>query len=576
MFQNSQVFEKVINQVTSNNSCQITHTDLSHRAMATSGYRFNRLDRMDEIQREHPRLVGSQSIDSLLREELQEDFCELSGKQKVLRGLQARRGKEDHSSMNTQMMKMDFTYNTSISNAQQEIKRCQDPTRLLVLTRSTIAGCELEVKSIGLVFEQVCQRLQENLANFKGYILKREKVAEEAKNTRNKEITKLVLLQDISEEENFVREIDWSSMTVQEFIGLACFDKKLSAAIQNHIVQSVRMHNKLIILADSAKETLAFDRYGSHVLIKLCHKSQEILESVLEMVSRDFYNLTKDEFGSKLLQSLIKIDPTAAEFIIRRLFSNWKKLTFNTPAIFLLTACLRITQNTDPTFKMLGSSLVECARHQFMPKYQKRVLVSYLEFCEESELDLFYEVFDFKNRLIHHFEDKYMVYIFRLLLKRGHKRTLKRLLTNLDHHKIQQFLDTKYSKFLLAKVLVESRLDGFADEITQKIIRTLEKKTESLDNLDTRSYPPSRNSLPRPSSTSPATPSSKIRDVVRMAPHDVWFLLLLALSSSRLCQDTSSQASEGLRSPVVEYKLIDLCRVITKFTPFSTHSVSSN
>ena len=416
---------------------------------------------------------------------------------------------------------------------------------LLVGTMAHGNKNELVFNSFDIFVQRLFNMLQSKLINHKGYFVKSRTQANSEEAASEDEASSQGNREPESLDFNLmgIGMIDWNLESSESFMEMVLKDKVKSACFQSYILQCEMIHPRLVRLADINKQRLIDDRYGNYILLKMCERSEYLLESTILYARDHFSELAVQEFGSKLIQVLMRMRPDMREFVLQKICEGWKHLTRKTPAIFMVTSCLRISPNYERRFKMIGRSLYQQASQILMPKYQKRVLVSYLEYCEENELEDFYNLLDFENKLLELFDDKYMVYIFRILLKRGNQSSERILLRWTKGARIWTFMKCKYSKFLLAKIMVESRLESLAERVSNELLDTLReeylqigsqpKTIKKIRQSQSRSnYRYGNNEI---SSSKNLDYLKQQRGIEKMntqfKTEDIWFLLIMVSSS---------------------------------------------
>ena len=113
---------------------------------------------------------------------------------------------------------------------------------------------------------------------------------------------------------------------------------------------------------------------------------------------------------------------------------NWDKVVRSRYSCLLLTTCLSLTPSNSYYFRLIGQCLLDRSPLLSSEQHIKNVLLVYLEFCSAEELEVFYRILDLDSIMPAMNTDKYMVYIFRLLLRRGHKKSKQLLLETLKKH----------------------------------------------------------------------------------------------------------------------------------------------
>ena len=163
-------------------------------------------------------------------------------------------------------------------------------------------------------------------------------------------------------------------------------------------------------------------------------KSSDIRSTVCKFANKKIATLANDPYSSRVLQAIVKKDENFRAYCLTKINLCWDTLTNSVPAIFLLSSCLEHTSNKDRGFISIGRTLYKrCTKYnETMPKHLKRTLVSYLEYCDQKELDSFFELLDMKSNLIGRMDDKYMVYILNTFLTRQFEPSVSMLMLAIE------------------------------------------------------------------------------------------------------------------------------------------------
>ena len=276
---------------------------------------------------------------------------------------------------------------------------------------------------------------------------------------REKSVDKYLLqIEEMSQVQDklmLVRNIRWSSLRKSDFLKLATGGKISSASLQVFI-ESAPVSQELISVVYKSREVLIKDKFGCHILRRMLSKSPYLFSHIKHSTLARFVEMASNECSSRVMQFIAAQDEEYREKCIQLFVSNWKRVVIHVASNYLLTACLKHTDNSSAVFRSVGSAL--CSKRHFLPevKYDKRILVTYVEFCDEQQLETFFKILNFSHQFLRRCDDKYMVYIFRLLLRRGHKES-EQLLYHFLSTELVSCLSTKYFKSFLSDIFAEKR-----------------------------------------------------------------------------------------------------------------------
>ena len=130
---------------------------------------------------------------------------------------------------------------------------------------------------------------------------------------------------------------------------------------------------------------------------------------------------------------------------------NLKLASTSFAAAFSLTVCIRHADN-DLSYRYIAEAIKTDQCLVMMSKYFKRVLVSYIEFCSQAQVEemavRLKTVEGAKNSL----EDRYMSFILLMFIKRQHQPVLKKVLWLIKTSIDDLFNKTNF-KFIMMKCL---------------------------------------------------------------------------------------------------------------------------
>jgi len=254
----------------------------------------------------------------------------------------------------------------------------------------------------------------------------------------------------------FICNIKWTSLRTSDFLKLATSGKTSSASIQAFIEDTPVSH-ELVSIVNKSREVLIKDRFGCHVLRRMLTKSPYLFTQIKRLTLARFVEMASNECSSRVMQFIAVQDEHYRKNCIELFVSNWKRVITHVASNYLLSVCLKHTDNSSDAFKSIGAALYS-KRHSLLEvKYDKRILVTYIEYCREPHLETFFNILRFNRQFVQRCDDKYMVYIFRLLLRRGHKQSERLLYLHLNTSLIS-CMATKYFETLLSEIFKDKKL----------------------------------------------------------------------------------------------------------------------
>ncbi len=278
-----------------------------------------------------------------------------------------------------------------------------------------------------------------------------------------------------------LRRQDWMLMPQEEFLSIAVGSSSRSAYLLNLIKRTRPISPCLVDLVLSSMDLLTRHCFGWHYLKAVAAENSQALVRVQQHTLNNFVELSSDRHCSELMQVLSSLDPDYRERCLDLFLVNYRILVPHMPAVLLLAVCLAKTDPTSTPFVRIGRCLLQRASYLVEDRYDKRVLALYLDHCGSEELHVFFRILRFRLDFAARFDDKYMVYIFRLLLRREHKESEQLLLDNLKTASLR-VLDRKklFQEFLRDMTSQEAgqQLTGFQLTVKSTYASTLNKKLE--------------------------------------------------------------------------------------------------
>jgi hypothetical protein len=272
----------------------------------------------------------------------------------------------------------------------------------------------------------------------------------------------------------------WSSVSAKQFLSYVDADIYTITAFQRYLTTTGEICPALELLADSSKENLIRHKYGCHVLRILVKRLPALSQTVSKLTLHSFADMCCNEFSNKVMQVIAAQDDLFRKSCFEKFCVNWNTIKKNVSSIYLLTVCLRYTPNDTAYFGLVGEYLVDQRGYGIIKdKHDKRILARYIEYCTEQELDIFYRLLRFESEFIERCSDKYMVYIFRLLLRRGHKQSEYQFAQGL-RTEAHQVLGFKVVRLLLDEIFSD---ESYPDELRDGILAALSQEKKLQDHL---------------------------------------------------------------------------------------------
>jgi hypothetical protein len=261
--------------------------------------------------------------------------------------------------------------------------------------------------------------------------------------------------------------LDWNGLHSSDFRAFFSTDIFFITAFEVYLENLTEIWPGLAKLADLNMPFLLYHKFGCHVLRILVKKLPTLCESIAEFALHRFAEASCFEFSCKVLQVVAQYNTKFRQKCLDNYFDLWNNLKKSVSSIYLLTSCLRYSSPDEKSFRQIGELLAKKATTLTKDKYDKRMLAKYVEFCSESELHTFFKILKYNTELLERFKDKYMVYIFRLLLRRGHKKSMEEMSRSVREN-IEVLLEIKLFRQLVLEIIQEP--ESFQADFRKEIV----------------------------------------------------------------------------------------------------------
>lgn len=303
---------------------------------------------------------------------------------------------------------------------------------------------ELAHSDFELLREDVNQRLRTKLMRSRYFSLNELFKQAEQKDSFEKEFSNI---------ESHVESLpDFKAINMDEFIAICSTDKFKSKAIQTVISRgSSPQQQSILRLCETAFESLMLNKYGNYILQEAIRQSSKMASIVEVKCLTSLETLMKDEYASRVMQILAKISLNFRDQVLRWFNSGLEYSMDQLSAIFLFTSAteaidcpqhLRLARETifeNNSKRLIGS------------KYFKRIVMSFVDRCDKSDLDQIFAYFNFKDKFLSLLDDKFSALLINSMIKRSHKPTMKIFIEKLRHY-LPTLYETKFFKFFIFRL----------------------------------------------------------------------------------------------------------------------------
>ena len=190
------------------------------------------------------------------------------------------------------------------------------------------------------------------------------------------------------EELHFVGESSFphTSITNEQILEMSMKNKGSSIEVQKLIsrcdkerLDSISMHCLKDITA------LLKDRYGSYVVQKLATSNRSFFVNLAELIMTDFCKHSSNEFSSRVIQHMLKLDSSFCENVENASFKLFDELINNFSGSIMLTKIISIRSSEQTHSKVI--QIIEQNREYLKNAYFNRMLSSLVQCCSITILE---------------------------------------------------------------------------------------------------------------------------------------------------------------------------------------------
>ena len=227
---------------------------------------------------------------------------------------------------------------------------------------------------------------------------------------------------------NDLQTLDWSTLTVSQFVFLSTKDLVWTSALQKFLNVNSHIGVPIEKLVLQTVSTLFFDKFGCHILRIMVKKSKEVLKYVYYLTfHQDFRSVCMHESGCKVIQAACEVDPFIRSKCLQSVLADWDNLKQSIFTFYLFTVCLKLTDSSSQEFEEVYKFLLSNCDTIFKGKYDKRFLVTMVECCREDQLLEIYLGSQLEKNLSTRGRDKYVIFTFLTFVSRGLQRAKQHL-----------------------------------------------------------------------------------------------------------------------------------------------------
>lgn len=227
------------------------------------------------------------------------------------------------------------------------------------------------------------------------------------------------LVQELGTSRLTEHELLW--MTEAEFIKLITGPKELVLSVQLLLeTASPACMATVEKFMTRSLGALIVHRNGSYAVQTLLLHSQTFFYAAINYCRTNFMNLTSNEFASRVMQRLMERNKDFLDFCLRCISKHFDYFMGDFPSVFLVSAAVMLTDDPMKIEFIIGNFSHDRLKW-IKNKYFKRVLVTFLSYCNPSTLAQAFEIFKSSVSGRQCFEDKYTSLVLLAFLDRQHR-----------------------------------------------------------------------------------------------------------------------------------------------------------
>lgn len=237
------------------------------------------------------------------------------------------------------------------------------------------------------------------------------------------------------------------------FLTFITTSKENSLQVQDNIPAATETQIvRLVSLMKPHLKILVCNRYASYLVGRLIERSDDLANQCAVVLINGMHHYLVDEFGSRLAQQLATKLPWFRRQAIESISSLWSIITNNISPVFFINHVMKIT-----IFKQELSPIKDCLLERtidmYQTRYYKRVLLSFIRYCDFENLDEISKLVYWQTPLPESMNDHYLSLSISILLERGHRSTME-MIVNLKPNIIERLLKIRAFRSLCQNIAV--------------------------------------------------------------------------------------------------------------------------
>lgn len=242
--------------------------------------------------------------------------------------------------------------------------------------------------------------------------------------------------------------------------------KVLQAAIADYSEAEIQ---ELLVLIKANLVHMVTEPSGNYVVQKAMKKSAPLVDLVAEYCLANMHDLVKNEFASRVMQSLVEISAHFRKAVFDWYSQDANSLLDSLPSVFLLAAALSKSEG-HIEFKTLRDHILSSQNKRLIAnKFFRRLLVIFVEKCDRADLEVVYRTYKMAHHLTNLLNDKFGTLVLLAMLLREH-RPLERLVVGHIKTYLPELFQTKFFKLFVFRLIKSQGNWSVVKSINQALV----------------------------------------------------------------------------------------------------------
>ena len=239
----------------------------------------------------------------------------------------------------------------------------------------------------------------------------------------------------------------------------------------NFTVTSLRPEElkPLIGFTSAGLKTALNSLSGNELVQEVCQRSPEFRTVVTEYCIKNLSPLIYSESAAKTIFMLAKFEPNFRKKVCNWLTENFSESIEKNSVLYFFISCFKHSKSSIDFNGLLNVMTSTLPGHITENKNFKKLLITYVDICSESELDKIFERLDVKNKMMDWLDDKFLALVLFSFINRRHLET-KVLFNNLVARCLFDLVQCRFFKSLFFRLPKLTSDQAYIFEINNSLL----------------------------------------------------------------------------------------------------------